>query len=241
MESLSKNKLKFVRSLRQKKFRKEHQMFIVEGEKMVLELCAQKPDLIVEVFCSKEFDFHNSHLSVTFCTKTEMEQLSAFNTPNKLIAVVHNFDLKPTKEEFILVLDGIQDPGNMGTILRAADWFGIDAIICSEDTVDIQNEKVIQASMGSIFRVPVAYKNLETFLDSSSFPVYGAYLEGENVYQQKLTSPAILIMGNEGKGIRPNLERFITHQLTIPRFGSAESLNVGVATSILLSEFARNF
>jgi TrmH family RNA methyltransferase len=129
----------------------------------------------------------------------------------------------------------------MGTILRAADWFGIDAIICSEDTVDIQNEKVIQASMGSIFRVPVAYKNLETFLDSSSFPVYGAYLEGENVYQQKLTSPAILIMGNEGKGIRPNLERFITHQLTIPRFGSAESLNVGVATSILLSEFARNF
>lgn len=208
---------------------------------MVLELAETQPELIEEIFCFKDFDFTHSTLPITYCSKTELEQLSAFNTPNKLIAVVRSFQLRAQKEDFILALDGIQDPGNMGTILRAADWFGVDKVVCSEDTVDLFNEKVIQASMGSIFRVPVEVCNLESYLSDSKTSVYGAFLEGENVYKIPLQKPAILVMGNEGKGIRPAIENCITDRITIPSFGKAESLNVGVATSILLSEFARNF
>ncbi len=141
--------------------------------------------------------------------------------------------------DFHLALDEIQDPGNLGTIIRLADWFGVKNIVCSRNTADCFNPKVVQATMGSLFRVNIVYEDLKTFIEAKNLPVFGAFLEGKSIYKSSLSPKGILVLGNEGKGISSEIEKCITQKITIPRFGEAESLNVSVATGILLSEFFR--
>lgn len=240
MNILSQNKIKQIRGLHQKKNREEQGLFLVEGEKMVLEVLRNAPQLVR--YCVLVEGFENELVKRTenyVCSAEELKKISTLTTPNKLIAVVEKLTFFSEEPSLILALDSVQDPGNLGTILRAADWFGIKKIICSKTTVDCYNTKVIQASMGSFLRVEVVYLDLLDYLAKTNLPIYGALLEGENVYHSKLETPGILLMGNEGNGISEELKQFISHPVTIPQFGSAESLNVAVATSILLSEFAR--
>lgn len=240
MNTLSQNKIKQIRGLHQKKNREEQGLFLVEGEKMVLEVLRNSPQLVR--YCVVVEGFENELVNKVesfVCSAEELKKISTLTTPNKLIAVVEKLTFLPENQSLILALDSIQDPGNLGTIIRTADWFGIKRIVCSKTTVDCYNTKVIQASMGSFLRVEVVYLDLHDYLSKSDLPVYGALLEGENVYQSKLNTPGILLMGNEGNGISEDLKQFITDPVTIPQFGSAESLNVAVATSILLSEFSR--
>lgn len=242
MEALSKAKQKWIRSLHLKKNREAEQVFVVEGEKMVLEgLAIANSELLLLVV-------HNEHLALISDTvfkyaftanSKEMEQLSALSTPNKLIAVFKRTNKTIQANLFTLVLDGIQDPGNMGTILRLADWFGIQQVVCSKDTVDCYNEKVVQASMGAIFRIPVFYTHLPAFLDESLQQKFGAMLNGEHYKSVAYPKDAILIMGNEGKGVRPEVQEYIDVNITIPRYGEAESLNVATATAILLAEMVQ--
>lgn len=239
LETLSKAKQKWVRSLQLKKNRETEQVFVVEGEKMVLEGLSIASDELVLIVAQNDMlslvpeKLHHLAFSVT---AKEMEQLSSFTTPNKLLAVFKrkNYTLQPAI--FTLVLDGIQDPGNMGTILRLADWFGIKQVVCSKDTVDCFNEKVIQASMGAIFRIPIFYQHLPAFLEENPQEKFGAMLNGEHYKTIDYPKDAILIMGNEGKGVRPEVQAYIQTSITIPRFGEAESLNVATATAILLAE-----
>lgn len=239
METLSKNKIKWIRSLRLKKNRDVENLFVIEGEKMVLELIEQWPDH-VEFICGTISNLTTNQPYYLTDEKT-MKEISSLKTPNKLLAVVKK--PRPTlerKESFIVVLDDVQDPGNMGTILRTCDWYNVDKIVCSKNTVDIFNTKVIQSSMGSLFRIPVVYCDLNEYLQQSKLTIYGALLEGKNIYQQQLERNGIIVMGNEGQGISQEIQKHITESLHIPRFGGAESLNVSIATGIILSEFCRN-
>ena len=237
MELLSKNKIKWIRSLRLKKNRDKEQLFVVEGEKMVQELLRDWADS-VECICTTE-EITNSAITAHHVDERTLKEVSALTTPNKYLAVVKIPEFTDTSSTFVLAIDGVQDPGNMGTILRTADWFKVDKIVCSMETVDIFNPKVVQSSMGSTFRVPVEYCDLRTYLGDSELPVYGALLEGKNVYALDLERKGILVMGNEGKGITEEIKSLIQHPIHIPRFGEAESLNVAIATGILLSEFSR--
>jgi len=175
----------------------------------------------------------------------DIEKISTLKTPQEVIGLV-KIPIWPTlnysslKNKFSLVLDNIQDPGNMGTIIRTADWFGITDMICSEDTVDVYNPKVVQATMGSLARVNVYYTNLAQALPQIKLPVFGAMLDGENIYNTTFGAGGLLVMGNEGNGISADIERLITTKITIPRVGQAESLNVAIATAILCSEIKRN-
>lgn len=237
METLSKNKIKWIRSLRMKKNRDSEQLFIVEGEKMVQELVNNHSDLIeCVVSTDKTISFNHS----TFLADVQsMGQISSLKTPNRLLAVVKIRPKKSKNAKFILALDGIQDPGNMGTILRTADWFGVDEVICSKNTVDIHNPKVVQASMGSLFRIPINYCNLHEYLSKSDLTIYGALLSGESIYTKTVRQEGIIVMGNEGNGISAEIKELIQTSIHIPRFGESESLNVAVATGIVLSEFSR--
>lgn len=239
MEALSKAKQKWIRSLQQKKNRDLESLFVVEGEKSVLEgilaLSSHLEILVtLESFASQiPSQFYSSTFTVT--TK-ELEQISELKTPNKCLAVFRRPENALLPNALSIALDGIQDPGNMGTILRLADWFGVKQLICSKDTVDCYNSKVIQSSMGAIYRVPVHYVDLATFLSDSPQQKFGAMLNGKNYKEIDYPKDAILIMGNEGKGVRPEIEALFDVPVTIPRFGEAESLNVATATAILLAE-----
>ncbi len=242
MEFLSKAKIKWVKSLHHKKTRDIEKCFVVEGEKMVKEGLEYFSNHLLHLFVLHSSfeevseEFHPLTISVN---ATELEQLSDLKTPNKFIAVFRKPASVDYTEKFSLVLDGVQDPGNMGTILRLADWFGIQTIICSSDTVDVYNSKVVQSSMGAIFRIEVIYTNLLSFLESSTQPKYGALLNGESYKSIDYKPNGLLIMGNEGNGIRPEVEALIDVRVTIPRIGAAESLNVGTATAILLAEIIK--
>ncbi|MCE2743586.1 MAG: RNA methyltransferase [Fluviicola sp.] len=242
VENLSKNKIKWIRSFQLKKNRDEADVFIVEGEKMIQELIEYYPQSIDFLCVTKESDHFskNNSLVNAVATTEELKSISSMKNPNKSLAVVKKLSLPATDSPFKIVLDNIQDPGNMGTILRLADWFNVKEIICSHETVDIYNPKVVQASMGAIFRIPVTYCNLETYLSNYKGPIFGALLEGQNIYKQKLIPEGLLILGNEGNGISEKIKPFISDPITIPRFGKAESLNVSIATGILLSDFFRN-
>lgn len=239
MEALSKAKQKWIRSLQLKKNRDQALLFVVEGEKSVLEglsAFASHLELLVSLdsFASQiPSQFHSRTFTVT--TK-ELEQISELKNPNKCIAVFNRPDAALLHDQFTIALDGIQDPGNMGTILRLADWFGVKQLVCSRDTVDCYNSKVIQSSMGAIYRIPVHYTDLASYLRNTAQKKYGAMLNGVNYKKIDYPKDAILIMGNEGKGVRPEIEALIDFPVTIPRFGEAESLNVATATAILLAE-----
>lgn len=212
---------------------------MVEGNKVIREL-HNSPFKIKEIFSIEPQDLEFLQASITKITETELRKISFLMNPKDSVAVCYLEDpIRKKETDFQLVLDGIQDPGNMGTIIRLADWFGIEQIICSEDTVDFYNPKVIQASMGSFTRVNIAYENLEKFLQESSNISVGTDMEGENIYDFEKPSKINLVLGNEGNGIRPEIENILKEKISIPRFGksqSTESLNVSIAAAIILGQ-----
>ncbi|MGN6181302.1 MAG: TrmH family RNA methyltransferase [Mucilaginibacter sp.] len=244
---LSKSQVSFLKSLQQKKFRSEHGVFLVEGHKSVNEFIDS--DYQIEtVYHTNNFEPNLLKLSrkINFqgISSNDLEKISSLKTPQDVVAQI-KIPIWPTlnntmlQKKFSIVLDGVQDPGNMGTIIRTADWFGIKNIICSADTVDVYNPKVVQATMGSLSRINVHYADLETFLAQIKLPIFGALLDGSNIYATDFGSEGLIVMGNEGNGIRPGIKKLIPHAVTIPRFGKAESLNVGIATAIFCSEISR--
>ncbi len=237
METLSKNKIKWIKSLRLKKNRSEADVFIVEGQKMVDELIQFWPENI-EFICTSGSAISYEGLVYRTDEKT-IKELSTLTTPNEVLAVVKKPIFTSSMARFVLALDGIQDPGNLGTIIRTADWFDVDQIVCSKGTVDMYNPKVIQSSMGSLFRVNIEYVDLETYLKQTNLPIYGALLEGPPIYTTSLKKEGIIVMGNEGNGISAEIKALIQYPIHIPKHGEAESLNVSIATGIILSEFKR--
>lgn len=220
---------------------------MAEGYKSVSEFIAAGYQIhTVYHTIAADAKLHNLSKKINFqeITETELQKMSGLTTPQQVLAVIKLPEwpqLKPEnlKNKFSLVLDGIQDPGNLGTIIRTADWFGINHIICSEDTVEAYNPKVVQATMGSLARVKIYYIDLEALLPTLKLPVFGAMLDGENIYQADFGNEGLLLMGNEGNGIRLNIQHCITQAITIPRVGEAESLNVSIATALFCSEINR--
>lgn len=247
--SLSKNKIKYIQSLKDKKYRTEHGTFVAEGTKLVFELLAScrcrflaalpevlhtHPDIVAD--------------EVVEAGEQELKKASFLKTPPQIIGVFDQLvpDLSATRFDHTLslVLDGVQDPGNMGTIVRIADWFGIEHIVCSPDTVDVYNPKTVQATMGAIARVNVYSSDIIDFLKQHThIPIYGTFLEGKNMYTETLSENGCIVMGNEGNGIRPETAKQIGRKLFIPSFppqrNTSESLNVAIATAIICSEFRR--
>nr|WP_309335121.1 RNA methyltransferase [Mucilaginibacter sp.] len=226
----------------------EHGLFLVEGYKSVIEFI-NSPYQADAVYHTASFDPKMLKLSrnINLCeiSVTDMEKISSLKTPQEIIALVRipswpALNNAKLQKKFTIVLDGIQDPGNMGTIIRTADWFGIGQIICSADTVDVYNPKVVQASMGSLSRINVYYADLASVLPRLGLPVFGAMLNGENIYKTNFGQEGLIVMGNEGNGMRPEIARLVTAAVTIPRTGKAESLNVGIATALFCSEISRN-
>ncbi|MGB1042212.1 MAG: TrmH family RNA methyltransferase [Tenacibaculum sp.] len=240
--SLSKNNLKLITSLQQKKYRQKHKLFIAEGIKVVNELLSS--DIIAShIFTTDVSLFTLSDVKVTLITEAELKKISTLKSPNKVLGL---FEIPEVKEkttgDFIVALDGVNDPGNLGTIIRLCDWFGVSQLVCSKNTVDCYNQKVVQSTMGSLTRIPISYVDLSDFLTTTSLPVFTADMDGENVYTASLPLKAILVMGNEANGISDEISAIVKHKITIPRFGEiqqTESLNVATATAILLSEFKR--
>ncbi len=235
---LSKNELKYIQSLCQKKQRAQEGLFLAEGPKLARELL--NSDYQVEkLYATEEWLAENKvDVDATVVTEIELGKMSTLQTPNEVLLMCRQkTDLgEPAfKNKVSIVLDGLQDPGNLGTIIRIADWFGISQIIASEDTVEFYNPKVIQSTMGSFIRVKCWYRNLTEILSSINMPIYGALLKGQSINQISPLKEGILIIGNESKGIRETTLPFITKAVTIPRIGQAESLNAAVATGILLS------
>ena len=240
---ISKNQIKFIRQLEQKKFRKRERLFVAEGVKVVGDLLKRYQPQVV--YATSEW-MAPEGLSVIPVTEEELQRVSFQQHPQQVLALFPIPDVKPsmTPTGLALALDGIQDPGNLGTIIRIADWFGIEDIYCSEDTVDAWNPKVVQATMGSISRVNLIYCALPEMLDRipSDYPVYGTFLDGENIYTQQLSQDGLIVMGNEGNGISEAVRHRISHRLLIPAFhpsDTADSLNVAIATAITCSEFRR--
>ena len=250
---LSKNEIKDIKALGQKKFRDERRLFVVEGEKLVDEALRSGWDVV-------------AHYRAEDIGEEAMARISQLTHPSPALAIVRQPEPEPfeiTGDELILALDGIRDPGNLGTILRIADWFGIRHILASEDTVECYNPKVVQATMGAIFRVQIHYRDLTKacaaaggilcsepfsargtkYQSCGAIPVYGTFLDGENIYQTELTKGGIIVMGSEANGISPEVAATVTKRLFIPPYPAdahtSESLNVAVATAITCAEFRR--
>ena len=239
---LSKNQIKYVRQLEQKKFRKRDGVFVAEGPKVVGDLLRAGFEP-VQLFAIREWA--NEGQKVQEVTDEELRKISFLQHPQQVLGV---FPLPHPAAESLptgtlsLALDGVQDPGNLGTIIRIADWFGITRIFCSPDTADAWNPKVVQATMGSIAHVSIVYTELSSLLSGTSMPIYGTLLDGKNIYQQELAAEGVIVMGNEGKGISAAIRQLVTQPLLIPCFNSgetAESLNVAIATAITCAEFKR--
>lgn len=245
---IGKNTIKWVHSLEMKKNRKREGLFVAEGPKVVGDLMSRFK--LHSVFATREWqggDNLGAEVRRIEVDDDELRRLSFLQHPQQVVAVfeMNNEEkVEVAEDRLTLMLDGVQDPGNLGTIIRIADWFGIDSIICSPDTADAYNPKVVQATMGSLGRVSVTYAPLVPLLDAlpDSLPIYGTLLDGKDIYQRELTRCGVIIMGNEGNGISEEVRQKVTHPLFIPRFRqgeSAESLNVAVATAITCSEFCR--
>jgi TrmH family RNA methyltransferase len=244
---LSKSQISLLKSLQHKKFRTGHGLFLVEGNKSVMEFI-NSPYQIEAIYHTYPPDPKMLKLSrkINFqgISLNELEKISTLKTPHDAVALVKipvwpDLSNQTIAEKFAIVLDGIQDPGNMGTIIRTADWFGIKNIICSEDTVEVYNPKVVQATMGSLARVNVYYINLAEFLPLVNVPIFGALLNGSNIYHTDFGKQGLIVMGNEGSGLRPEIKKLVQKAVTIPGAGNAESLNVSIATAIFCSEINR--
>ncbi len=240
---ITKNQIKLIVSLHQKKNRIENQMFIVEGEKGIRELLQSQFHLMHIYQTSSVFDDVDDGLK-TIISESDLKKISALTTANNCLAIFKIIEYKPLENSgLILVLDDIRDPGNLGTIIRLCDWFGINQLVCTPETVDVFNPKVVQATMGSLTRVAVNYQNIENFITNCNMPIFGTFMEGQNIYKTNLPKNGLIIMGNEANGISKSIEKLVTDKLMIPRFGNiqkTESLNVATATAIILSEFLRN-
>jgi RNA methyltransferase, TrmH family len=249
---LSKNKIKLINSLALKKNRKIHNLFIAEGNKIVQDLL--ESNLIVkEIYYTKDADFTSRNLLKTknyLAEPNDLKKVSQLKTSPGIMAIVeipeYKLNIEELKNSLTIAFDNIQDPGNLGTIIRIANWFGIENIICSKESVDVYNPKVIQATMGSFSGVKIHYENLEIVLNQAikmNIPVYGTFLEGENIYSKKLTKNGLIVLGNESKGISDALEKIIPLKINIPSFNKenskTDSLNVAIATSLACSEFRR--
>ena len=238
---LTKNQIKLIVALEQKKHRLKQGLFKVEGKKTVDEFLKSPYNLHHIYALGDDFDCEAEKFSLI--SESELKKISALTTPQKVVAV---FEMPPAAKvstnKFVLALDAVRDPGNLGTIIRLCDWFGIEHLVCSETTVDCYNPKVVQATMGSLTRVNVSYLNLEEFLKDTKVQKFGAFMDGENVYESILPETGVLVMGNEANGISSEIEALIENRISIPSFSahqSTESLNVATATAILLSEFKR--
>ncbi|WP_430813637.1 RNA methyltransferase [Carboxylicivirga sp. RSCT41] len=251
---LSKNKQKFILSLNRKKIREQNELFVAEGHKLVSDLLSSKCLTSIIIGTSQWLDANKAlipgNCEVIESKHDEIKKVSALKSPPDVIAVFKQqkveLDIKQLNDQLCIFLDEVQDPGNLGTIVRLADWFGIKTIICSSNCADIYNPKTIQSTMGAISRVNVHYSDSSDFLSSYSqlgLPVYGTFLDGDNLYNKELSSKGLIIMGNEGKGISKEVEQFINQRLYIPPFPAneptSESLNVSVATAITCAEFRR--
>jgi len=241
--NISKKQLKLITSLSQKKYRQKHRLFITEGIKVVQEFLDSSFELET-LFCTDGFSSDTYVDKIIQISETDLKKISNLKTPNKVLGVFKIPDEIPlNKDGLIIALDDINDPGNLGTIIRLCDWFGVRQLICSLKTVDCYNTKAIQASMGSLTRVSIHYLDLAAYLSETKLPTFIADMDGENVYKTPLPEEGILIMGNEANGISDNIKVLIENKICIPRFGKTketESLNVATATAILLSEFKRN-
>jgi TrmH family RNA methyltransferase len=245
---LSKSDISFIQSLQHKKFRREHGLFLVEGYKSVAEFenSAYQIETVYHTaaIAPKVLKLSQKINSVEISSAI-LGKISTLKTPADILATVKIpqwpvLNAITLNKKFAIVLDGIQDPGNMGTIIRTADWFGIKNIICSEDCVEVYNPKVVQATMGSLSRMNVHYVNLLEVLTGTKLPIYGALLDGENIYTTNFGAEGLIVMGNEGNGLSDDVKRLVTKAITIPRAGEAESLNVAIATAIFCSEINRN-
>lgn len=248
--SLSKNKISYIQSLKQKKYRNLHNTFVAEGSKLIFDLLPHMQcQLLVVADSLKETAPTDIEIEETIiATAAEIKKASHLSTPPDAIAVfyqrTHDYSKIDLSHKLNLILDGVQDPGNLGTIIRIADWFGIEHIFCSHDTADVYNTKTVQATMGALSRVNIHYANITDLIAQySNSPIYGTFLNGENIYTESLTPEGFIVLGNEGKGIRPEIEQLITDRLYIPSFSTnsttSESLNVAVATAVVCSEFRR--
>lgn len=236
-----KSQIKLIKSLQQKKYRNQHSLFVAEGVKTVHELL--KSDIVNHQVYSTDLSlFEVGEKSVQLISEKELRQMSNLKTPNKVLGVFEIPEQEPIDfSNWVVALDDVSDPGNLGTIIRLCDWFGIPHLLCSKKTVDCYNPKVLQATMGSIARVNVFYDDLFQVLENSKVPVYGTFMEAKNIYQQNLHTSGILVMGNEANGISKEIEKLCKERISIPHFGnsSTESLNVATATAIFLNEIRR--
>ncbi len=237
---LSRNEVKYIQSLCHKKQRQQEGVFIAEGPKIIKEILLSDYRIIKIYAIQAEAEHYStSHSNVVAITENELKNISVLQTPNKVLALVEQ---KKEEEQidlhnqWTLMLDDIQDPGNFGTIIRIADWFGIKNIICSNGTADLYNPKVIQSTMGSFTHVNIFYKDLKSFLQNNVIAVYGAVLNGTNIFSVNKNKEGIVLIGNEGKGINKELQQFINQPVTIPKIGNAESLNAAIATGIIISQ-----
>ncbi len=241
--SISKSQLKIITSLSQKKYRQKHQLFIAEGLKVVNELL-NSSFKIDTLFATDDFQTDISSDKIIRISDKDLQKISNLKAPNKVLGLFVIPDEKPLqKNGLTIVLDTINDPGNLGTIIRLCDWFGVSQLLCSAETVDCYNQKVVQASMGSLTRISIKYIDIEVYLKETNLPTFIADMDGENVYKSALPKEAILIMGNEANGVSDKIKTLIKNKISIPRFGEiqeTESLNVATATAILLSEFKRS-
>jgi TrmH family RNA methyltransferase len=247
---LSKNQIKYIQSLQQKKYRQQHGAFLVEGAKSVQEVL--QSEFQTELVVATE-GFYKENVPLTDRQRTPLEIVSAdeltrigtLESNNAALAIVRTKENRPLladANEIALILDDIRDPGNLGTILRIADWYGIRKVLCSETTADVYNPKVISASKGSFTRVNWWYGDIVNVLSQSvnkPTDVYGAFLDGHDVHTLAFNQSGYLVMGNESNGIRPEVAQYVTQRVTIPRYGDAESLNVGIATAVLLDNIRR--
>ncbi len=254
---LSKNKIKFINSIKKKKYRAIQQCFFVEGEKLVDELLYSDVQIISIFAVTEWLEKKRSELSnlndieIVEVKEEDLKKISALTTPNKVLAVAkqpsYSFIFEEIKESLNIFLDNINDPGNFGTIIRIADWYGINNIFCSNESVDVFNPKVVQSSMGAVFRTKIHYVDSSSFLEKlqqlDDFNIYGTFLEGDNIYKTELSKNGMIIMGSESHGISDSLKPFIRTKLFIPNYPldvkTSESLNISIATAITCSEFRR--
>ncbi|WP_026450528.1 RNA methyltransferase [Aequorivita capsosiphonis] len=238
---VSKSQTKLITSLNQKKYRDQAGLFVAEGSKVIAELLNEGVKL--------QWFFSTDTAQVTAAnhfhiTETELQKISFLKTANTSLAVFGIPKSKPLQDVGLIVaLDALRDPGNLGTIIRLCDWFGVQDLVCSQDTADCFNPKVVQATMGSLARVRVHYLSLSEYFSKTQLPIFGGFMDGKNIYSEELPKDGIIVLGNEAKGISEEIIQKITHKITIPRFGTSqktESLNVATATAILLSEFRRS-
>ncbi|WP_299685094.1 RNA methyltransferase [uncultured Dokdonia sp.] len=242
---LSKSNSKRITGLLQKKYRQREGLFVAEGIKVINELLNSS----FEVAAIYGLDRTSLEIPVTHkdvfqvVTAAELKKVSFLKTPQTALALFKiPAQIKTTRQGITVVLDDVRDPGNLGTIIRLCDWFGVPNLICSSQTVDCYNPKVVQATMGSLSRIAVSYTNIAAYLKEEQRPIYGTFMDGATIYKATLPEEAVIVMGNEANGISDVIEQLVTHKIAIPRFGQlqkTESLNVATATAICLSEFKR--